>query len=412
MLHQPPRTRESADWFLVAAWLLVIYTIIPFARAIQAGVEAVFGRAAFAIAVYAAVVAGVAALAWFARRARLALSPARWLVVAAVAAAYGAGTWHLRRAPEEAMHFVEYGVLSLLIFRAFTHRVRDPSIYLATILLGALLGVCDEIIQWITPRRFWDLRDVAINATAGVLMQAGLAFGVAPPYIAGAVRARSVRLCRRLAVALLLVLLACVSNTPARMRVYQPHLPFLNETMSEYGSRYEAPGDILFFSRLTPDRLHAEDEERAEEAGAILRREGGDGNYERFVDVYSPRGDPFLHEMRVHLFRRDRYWRDARAKRGDPADHARLITIACREQTILETYFGRTLAASGLDWPADLRARAFAAAVPGPYASPVSHQIITRVTERQLQAILVALLLVALLAGRYYEKRAATAGPG
>ena len=36
--------------------------------------------------------------------------------------------------PEEAVHFIQYGALGVLLFRAFSHRMRDPMIYLAAAL--------------------------------------------------------------------------------------------------------------------------------------------------------------------------------------------------------------------------------------------------------------------------------------
>ena len=60
----------------------------------------------------------------------------------------------------EAVHYVQYGTLSILLFRAFSHRVRDYSIYGAVILTGTLAGMVAETIQWLTPGRVFDLRDV------------------------------------------------------------------------------------------------------------------------------------------------------------------------------------------------------------------------------------------------------------
>jgi hypothetical protein len=53
------------------------------------------------------------------------------------------------------MHFAQYGVLSYLIYRAFSHRVRAASIYWAVILLCAVVAMVDEFVQWLTPKRYW-----------------------------------------------------------------------------------------------------------------------------------------------------------------------------------------------------------------------------------------------------------------
>jgi hypothetical protein len=68
--------------------------------------------------------------------------------------------------------------------------------------------------------------------------------------------------------------------------------------------------------------------------------------------------------------------------------------VAFREQQILETYFPKTLAASGLDWPAGLRERARLASRPGDYQSPVSRHLMVRFTHPQLQGLVLAAWLV------------------
>jgi len=111
--------------------------------------------------------------------------------------------------------------------------------------------------------------------------------------------------------------------------------------------------------------------------------------------------DPFLHELRVRLFRRDRYWNLARVNRGDPAKYQELISISFSEQRLLENWHPHTLRAAGMDWPADLRARAAAAASGERQGSPVSRELLTGFTERQAQTVLGALLLVVALAAAY-----------
>lgn len=405
MLQTPPRTSERTDWILAAAWTLFIYTVIPFARTIQAWVDEHAGRVWFGYATYAAVAAGLVLLAAQARRGRLTLTPARWAGLAALALCYAAGAYHLRANPEEALHLVEYGILSVLLLRAFSHRHRNRAAHAAALLAGAWLGAFDEIIQWITPRRFFDVRDICINILAGALMQAGWAWMLRPPYLAAAAPAESLRLVRRLAMAVLLLLLACSANTPERQQHYRRRLPFLNETMVEYGHRHRIGEGIVFHSRLSPPELAAEDARRAEDAGAALREEGGDGDYEAFLTRHNLLVDPMLYELRIHLFRRDRYWKEARKHRDEPAREAGLLAIAVGENRIVEHSFPRSLAASGLAWPPDLRERAESIAKPGPYTSPVSDQLFTRLTERQVQGVLAGLLLVTWLGGRYYERR-------
>lgn len=405
MWQDPPRTSERTDALLAASWTLFIYSIIPFARALQAWFDHHGARPLFGYLTYAALAVGLLVLLARVRRGRLALSGPRWAGLALVAACYGWGTWHLRANPEEALHLVEYGVLSLLLLRALSHRLRDRGAYLAALLLGALLGTCDELIQWVTPRRLFDFRDIAINVVAVALMQAAWAWVIQPPYLQAPASAASLRLARRLGMTILLLLLLCASNTPARHARYLPLVPYLNETMVEYGHRHRVEGGITFFSRFTLQDLAETDARRAEEAGAALRAGGGDEHYEEFLRVHSTLADPFLHELRVHLFRRDRYWREAKSLLPDEARAAERMAVAVGENRIVNRYFRRTVEAAGLAWPAGLQARAEALAAPGPYESPVSNQLFTRFREGQMQAVFGGLLLVTWLGGRYAGRR-------
>lgn len=407
MWQDPPRTSERTDALLAAGWTLLIYSIIPFARALQAWFDRHGARPLFGYFTYAALALGLLVLLVRIRRGRLALGGPRWAGLTVVAACYGWGTWHLRANPEEALHLVEYGVLSLLLLRALSHRLRDRGAYLAALLLGALLGTCDELIQWVTPRRLFDFRDIVLNVAAVALMQAAWAWVIQPPYLQAPASAASLRLARRLATKVLVLLLLCASNTPARQVRYLRFVPYLNETetMVEYGHRHRVEGAITFFSRFTLPALAETDARRAEEAGAALRAGGGDDRYEAFLRVHSTLADPFLHELRVHLYRRDRYWREAKSLLPDEARAAERMAVAVGENRIVNRYFRRTVEAAGLAWPADLQARAEALAAPGPYESPVSNQLFTRLREGQMQALFVGLLLVAWLGGRYALRR-------
>jgi hypothetical protein len=91
----------------------------------------------------------------------------------------GFGTGNLRVDAVERIHFLEYGALGLLFYRAF-RRHGDASVLPLTVLAVALVGIVDEAVQWWTPVRTGDVRDVALNAYAGLC---GLLFGVAlePP---------------------------------------------------------------------------------------------------------------------------------------------------------------------------------------------------------------------------------------
>jgi hypothetical protein len=85
--------------------------------------------------------------------------------------------------PEERMHFLEYGIVGGLVYAALLERQRATSADSAkpsgvggnlwpavfAFLITGTAGWIDEGIQAVLPNRFYDLRDVAMNAAAGAL---------------------------------------------------------------------------------------------------------------------------------------------------------------------------------------------------------------------------------------------------
>lgn len=60
--------------------------------------------------------------------------------------------------PVERVHFVEYGVLGWLSYRAFGKKA---------VIYVIFIGIIDELIQGVLPDRFFDLRDIFMNITGG-----------------------------------------------------------------------------------------------------------------------------------------------------------------------------------------------------------------------------------------------------
>lgn len=394
----------------VALWTLFIYLTIPLARSLQRWVYEQLGRATFLYVVFAALLVGLAFAVRVVRRAPGSTPSSSWWWLAGVACAFAGGAWHLRANPEEAMHFVQYGVLSLLLFRAFREHMADSGLYVACFFAGAFLGVLDEFIQWLVPRRFFDFRDMFINISAVTLVQLALARGVRPAGPSTSFQPRSMRIALMLATALALFVMLILAATPARVAALTEALGVkpMDEAMVEYGHRLQAGGETHFVSRRSGPALLEEDARRHQELGPRLAQAAADRDYEAFLLAHPAWQDPFAHELRVHLFRRDRYWKEARAHRSDPEKHAEKITVAFREQQILETYFPKTLAASGLDWPPDLRERARLASRPGDYQSPVSRHLMVRFTHPQLQGLVLAAWLVFGGWVRYAVRRGST----
>ena len=78
--------------------------------------------------------------------------------------------------------------------------------------------------------------------------------------------------------------------------------------MSEFGYKCDDPEIGIFYSRINPKKLQKIDNQRGEEYAQILNKMAN-MNYKQFLREYNPITDPFLHELRVHIFRRDRYYK-------------------------------------------------------------------------------------------------------
>ena len=407
--NQPPRGRESRAWAAVGAWILFIYLTIPLARVVQTAVRDRGGAMLFVWVTLLAVAAAAGAVvrAWF--RKQWTATPRQALALAVVFGLFAAGAWSLRANPEEAIHFVQYGGLGLLLFRALGHRLADPSIYVAGALLGAAAGTGDELIQWLVPNRYFDYRDVAINALAGALAQAALWAGIRPAFVCERLSRRGVRwVCAALA-ANAVLLLVCVNHTPGLLDVYARRVPFfatLGEATAEYGHRIQLRPATVFFSRLAPAELQRQDHARGAEAGRLIGAYPGDARYPAFLQDHPAHRDPLAVEARIHVFRRDRYAAEARRLPAGPQRHV-AAEIACREQEILRVAFANVLAHSGFAWPADREAQmqSWRGDPRAPYHSPVSQGLITRVSQGTLSTLLAALLVAALAGERWAARR-------
>lgn len=163
--------RETRLWIAAAILVLFTYSTLYVARF---ATDWLRERGLL----YATLVLVFAVVLGAALRGVVRLRPGRWewAVLLAIGLVYGLLFRVLHRA-EEAMHFIQYGILGGLIYAALVERRRGlgpggsarrfPA--LSAIFLTLALGWLDEGIQYVLPNRYYDLRDVALNAAAGLL---------------------------------------------------------------------------------------------------------------------------------------------------------------------------------------------------------------------------------------------------
>jgi len=133
------------------------------------------------MAVLATAAVGAVLLAIRDRRAWRYAALAAAIALAALSAAVGASASAEANAVER-FHFLEYGVVAWLFYRAVrpARPPADLSLFVLPVLAGVLVGVADEGLQWFVPDRTGEVRDIAINLAA---VCAGLvaSLAISPP---------------------------------------------------------------------------------------------------------------------------------------------------------------------------------------------------------------------------------------
>lgn len=416
MLDKPLREKETRSWLYVSLWSLFIFVTVPLARKIQAYISEHWGRELFLYGVIFIIVVVISFSLLKLRLRKRALTNQNYLWLFAVSATFIAYAIHLKSNPEEAVHLVQYGLLAILVYRALTHRIADNGIYIITVLITAAIGIADETLQWLTPRRVWGIPDIWLNTVAAVLATLALAKGLAPGIVSGPPTRATAKLICRSALLVVLMLGASLLNTPQRISGYVGKLPALNflvensSVMAEYGYRYQGDETGLFRSRLSPDDLKQTDRSRAGEAAASLDSLPALSDYKEFLRRHTPFNDPFLHEARVRLNRRDYYLKSAaRYKDRDIEEFRRRMTIAHFENRIMEKYFPQTLSQSGfLLPPGTVSHMKENALLNTSYESAVSKHLLTFVSERQVLWASLILAAFLVLMDRWLSTKAAT----
>ena len=128
---------------------------------------------------------GLAATSFlYARRRQL--SRSGWLLLVAVALGYlvsffafGPPIYGSPLTSGEKTHFVSYGIMALLYYRALTLDVPPGWSYVGAFGIVSAVGLLDEGLQYLLPSRVFEWKDVWINMTSA-LLAVGAIRGVEP----------------------------------------------------------------------------------------------------------------------------------------------------------------------------------------------------------------------------------------
>ena len=336
------RSRLHPSRFVAAALVAAVFVLsAPVAGGLRSQLRSSFPRQFVWIvgAIVALLVAGGFAAVLVRIRERRA---ARYGGVAlALAGAAAFAWWHRTGRAEvdvvELFHFVEYGLITLLFYRAW-QPAGDGSVFVLPVLAALIVGTCDEWLQWFIPVRIGEMADVFLNLVA---ILCGLVFSVAadpPAELTYRLRPVSVGRMARMAAVTVLVF---------AMFFQAVHMGYTitDEEIGSFVSRYSKP-------QLETLQVEKREEWRVHPLPLDLHR--------------ISREDQFMSEGVVHVQERNEAW-----AAGD-------ILTAWRENRILEEYYAPVLdtpsyvSRTGFRWSseqrADARARA-GAADSAPYVS-------------------------------------------
>ncbi|GAB4341171.1 MAG: hypothetical protein Kow0089_15350 [Desulfobulbaceae bacterium] len=70
--------------------------------------------------------------------------------------------------PIKRVHVAEYILLAFLVRSTLSHRLQGSTLLFFSILVTALYGVHDEMLQGLHPQRYYGWRDMIVNAVAGL----------------------------------------------------------------------------------------------------------------------------------------------------------------------------------------------------------------------------------------------------
>lgn len=244
MNTNPDRNKEAlrwnrTAWLRVFLWTAAIFATVPVARRVQRYVYDTIGKDFFTYMVLFIFMSLLVALVYFLLFRSAVKSAHQYTWLALSAGAYIYTTLQLREHPEEAVHLLQFGFLAYLLYRALSHRIRDWTVYITTLLFVLFIGILDEFIQWLTPERIWSYKDIGINAVAGVYFVLAVSKGIKPETVRGPVKRFSVSMLAGIITLNLLFLGLCLSNTPEAVKQYTSVFPGLSwlaeeETMTEF----------------------------------------------------------------------------------------------------------------------------------------------------------------------------------
>ena len=161
----PQRVRA---WFAALVYVAFVYSTIPYMPKVWSLLRGYTGEAIRHAGIVAVVIFAVAIIVSIIRtRAHYTLP--RYVLLAGLAAVYAYLLSAFAQFPAERLHLVEYGFMGYMFLRAL--RIDLPTGWAYAVAWGitVLVGIGDECIQLVLPQRFFEVKDIQLNAISAGL---------------------------------------------------------------------------------------------------------------------------------------------------------------------------------------------------------------------------------------------------
>lgn len=167
------RTGAWGRWLPVAGAILAILGLAPFLGELQRHVRESVGLGYLRWVSGGLATAGAAAfVSAVLRIRRLRLKRYGFLLAAGLLVVIQVLVWGTGQQEVdgvERVHLLEYGLLAVLFVRALRPHHGGALLPVLAVLGVGLVGLADETVQWLTPVRVGDVRDVLLNGYAGLV---------------------------------------------------------------------------------------------------------------------------------------------------------------------------------------------------------------------------------------------------
>ncbi len=153
------------NWLHVFLWLSFIYATLPLVRPVC---EYLRMTLPFSLFINAIMVTTMSIAVTMIYRKTPFRKLSSYLILGLTIMSYLILLWIIK-IPEEKIHFLEYGILAVLIERALRIEKKVFLTYVLTVLFTSFFGLVDEVIQHYLPERYFGWGDVLFNALGGIL---------------------------------------------------------------------------------------------------------------------------------------------------------------------------------------------------------------------------------------------------